>query len=146
MGPGTIKITHEGSRLLSITLSLSEDGDDPIPAEMKHIVAALAGEEQVVMTTKGTAFQKEVWAYLASIPSGETRTYTEAAQTIGRPRSVRAVGGAVGANPWPILIPCHRVIGSNGTLIGFSAGLPWKRFLLSREGSLPEGLERWIDG
>jgi len=82
----------------------------------------------------GTAFQVEVWEELFRIPYGETRTYAEIARAIGRPAAVRAVGAANGANPVAIIVPCHRVIGSDGTLTGYGGGLPTKAWLLSLEG------------
>jgi methylated-DNA-[protein]-cysteine S-methyltransferase len=82
---------------------------------------------------KGTPFQKAVWKALAAIPYGETRSYGEIAKTIGRPAAVRAVGLANGRNPLPIVIPCHRVIGANGQLVGYGGGLPVKQALLDRE-------------
>ena len=82
----------------------------------------------------GTRFQQEVWGALRAIPLGETRTYAQIAAQIGRPKATRAVGAACGANPIPVLIPCHRVIASDGGLGGFSAGLTWKIKLLSLEG------------
>lgn len=85
----------------------------------------------------GTTFQQQVWTALRQIPSGETRTYTEVAAQIGRPKAVRAVGQACGANPIPVLIPCHRVRAAGGGLGGFSGGLEWKQLLLRREGALP---------
>lgn len=81
----------------------------------------------------GTPFQQEVWKALQAIPYGETRTYGQIASTIGRPKAVRAVGGACGRNPLPIVVPCHRVVGADGSLTGFSCGLDRKRFLLSLE-------------
>ena len=81
----------------------------------------------------GTDFQKKVWNALLDIPYGETRSYKEIAQNIGRPNSVRAVAGAIGANGISILIPCHRVIGSNRSLTGFAGGLEAKRILLELE-------------
>lgn len=83
-----------------------------------------------------TPFQRKVWAELRRIPSGTTLGYRELARRVGAPRAARAVGQAVGANPIPIVIPCHRVIRSNGALGGFSAGLEIKRWLLHHEGSL----------
>jgi methylated-DNA-[protein]-cysteine S-methyltransferase len=81
----------------------------------------------------GTAFQTEVWRTLGTIPYGQTWTYTELAERIGRPAAVRAVGAANGRNPIPIIIPCHRVIGSSGKLVGFGGGLETKRALLGLE-------------
>jgi len=86
----------------------------------------------------GTDFQKEVWESLRRIPYGEQRTYGDIAREIDRPRAVRAVGAANGRNPIPIIVPCHRVIGSNGTLTGFAGGLALKRELLALEGAQSE--------
>lgn len=81
----------------------------------------------------GTSFQKRVWHALCDIPYGETRSYSQLACAIGAPRAVRAVGAANGRNPIPIVVPCHRVIGASGKLVGFGGGLKWKRFLLDLE-------------
>lgn len=82
---------------------------------------------------RATSFQARVLAALRQIPYGETRSYKEIAEAIGEPKAVRAVGGANGNNPLPIVIPCHRVIGSGGQLTGFGGGLDTKRFLLDLE-------------
>jgi len=82
---------------------------------------------------KGTAFQKTVWKALKSIPYGETRSYKDIAIKIGNPRAVRAVGGANNKNPIGIVIPCHRVIGSSGKLVGYAGGLDKKEMLLKIE-------------
>jgi len=81
----------------------------------------------------GTEFQQSVWSALQGIPFGETTTYAALAHRIGRPKAVRAVGAANGANPIPIVIPCHRVVGSNGSLTGFGGGIDVKRWLLDHE-------------
>jgi methylated-DNA-[protein]-cysteine S-methyltransferase len=86
----------------------------------------------------GTEFQRLVWNALRQIPSGQTKSYAEVAQSIDRPGAVRAVGQACGANPIPVVIPCHRVLAAGGKLGGFSGGLDWKRKLLTREGAVPE--------
>ncbi len=83
---------------------------------------------------RGTPFQLAVWKAIAQIPWGETRSYAWVANTIGKPRAVRAVAQACGANPVPILIPCHRVIAADGTIGGFSGGVELKRTLLAIEG------------
>jgi len=86
----------------------------------------------------GTTFQRKVWNAMRKISSGKTKSYGEIARAIGKPKAVRAVGGACGANPIPVLVPCHRVLAANKKLGGFSGGLDWKRRLLAREGvSLP---------
>ena len=82
----------------------------------------------------GTDFRRRVWEMLLTIPAGTVWTYCELAWSINQPRAARAVGGACGANPIPLFIPCHRVVGANGTLTGFSGGMKWKIFLLVAEG------------
>jgi O-6-methylguanine DNA methyltransferase len=81
----------------------------------------------------GTAFQKSVWNAMRKISLGKTKSYGEIARAIGKPKAVRAVGGACGANPVPVLVPCHRVLAANQKLGGFSGGLDWKRKLLALE-------------
>ncbi len=82
----------------------------------------------------GTPFQKAVWRYMAALPARRLTTYGEIARALGNPGACRAVGQAVGANPVPIFIPCHRVLAANGKLGGYSSGLPRKRWLLAHEG------------
>lgn len=84
----------------------------------------------------GTEFQQRVWQALLTIPNGETTTYAELAQSIDKPKAVRAVGTAVGRNPISLFIPCHRVIGSNGSLTGYAGGLERKEALLNLEGAV----------
>jgi len=90
----------------------------------------------LVLAPQGTPFQQSVWRALQTIPYGETLSYLELSRRIGRPNSARAVGAANGRNPIPIIIPCHRVIGANGSLTGFGGGLDLKRRLLVLEGAL----------
>jgi methylated-DNA-[protein]-cysteine S-methyltransferase len=87
----------------------------------------------------GTPFQLRVWHALARIPYGATVSYSDVARRIGEPQAVRAVGAANGRNPIPIVLPCHRVIGANGSLTGFGGGLPTKRFLLALEDRVAHG-------
>lgn len=97
----------------------------------------LAGERRdfdLELDLRGTVFQIGVWNQLRSIPFGETRSYAQVAAGIGRPGSSRAVGTATGRNPVPVVVPCHRVIGSNGRLVGYAGGLALKRRLLELEG------------
>ncbi|MBS3783426.1 MAG: methylated-DNA--[protein]-cysteine S-methyltransferase [Anaerolineae bacterium] len=89
------------------------------------------------LDVRGTAFQRSVWSQVVRIPYGTTATYGDIAQLVGKPKASRAVGGAVGANPLPIVIPCHRVIGAEGILTGFGAGLDTKEMLLRLEGAYP---------
>jgi methylated-DNA-[protein]-cysteine S-methyltransferase len=101
-----------------------------------QIGAYFAGELRdfdLTLDMQGTGFQKRVWGELQQIPYGETRSYSFVANTIGAPKAVRAVGAANGRNPIPIVVPCHRVIGAGGALVGYGGGLPLKRFLLDLE-------------
>lgn len=91
----------------------------------------------LALDLRGSDFQKRVWQAVAKIPYGRTASYGEIAHVIGRPRASRAVGAANGANPLPIVIPCHRVIGSDGSLTGYGGGLPLKTRFLALEGILP---------
>ena len=90
------------------------------------------------LSARGTQFQRRVWDELRRIPFGRTLSYGELARRIGNASASRAVGAANGRNPLPIVVPCHRVIGSSGALTGFAGGLPIKRFLLRLEGALPQ--------
>jgi methylated-DNA-[protein]-cysteine S-methyltransferase len=110
-------------------------------AELREYFAGRRRQFNVPVAPAGTAFQLEVWAALTTIPYGTTWSYAHLARAIGHPQAVRAVGAANGANPIGIIIPCHRVIGSDGSLTGFGGGLPLKRRLLELEGALPAGAE-----
>ncbi|MCX6100386.1 MAG: methylated-DNA--[protein]-cysteine S-methyltransferase [Candidatus Bipolaricaulota bacterium] len=124
----------------------SETGAARLPAQIRrwHAVAskalrlALAGQSPKELPpldlSGGTEFQCSVWQTLRKITQGRTWSYSQVAQAIGKPKAVRAVGGACGANPIPVLVPCHRVLAANSGLGGFSGGLNWKRALLKREG------------
>jgi methylated-DNA-[protein]-cysteine S-methyltransferase len=94
----------------------------------------------------GTPFQQRVWQALQQIPYGATRSYLEIARAIGQPTACRAVGGANGRNPLPIVIPCHRVIGARGALVGFSAGLDRKVWLLRHEAELGQHASAELSG
>ncbi|RRD67225.1 methylated-DNA--[protein]-cysteine S-methyltransferase [Comamonadaceae bacterium OH2310_COT-174] len=98
-----------------------------------------AGQRRVFdlpLAPQGTDFQQRVWQALRAIPYGQTRSYAQLATAIGQPKAMRAVGAANGRNPLSIVVPCHRVIGANGSLVGFGGGLPVKTFLLRLEGAL----------
>lgn len=108
----------------------------PFRETVEQIRAYFAGrltQFTIPLAPAGTSFQLDVWRALEQIPYGETESYAALARRVGRPAAVRAVGAANGANPIPILIPCHRVIGSNGKLTGFGGGLPTKERLLALE-------------
>ncbi|MEO6785133.1 MAG: methylated-DNA--[protein]-cysteine S-methyltransferase [Chthoniobacteraceae bacterium] len=108
----------------------------PFRAAQRQIEEYFAGERRefsVPVAAEGTDFQRRVWRELCAIPYGTTESYGEIARRIGNPRAVRAVGLANGRNPISIIVPCHRVIGANGTLTGYGGGLERKRFLLALE-------------
>lgn len=90
----------------------------------------------LALDMRGTDFQRQVWQVVGAIPRGQTRTYAQVAEAVGRPTAIRAVGAANGANPLPLFIPCHRVIGSDGRLTGYGGGLDVKQWLLEMEGAL----------
>lgn len=110
-----------------------------IRAVRSAVACVLAGRDIEEMPpldiSAGTEFQQQVWEAMRTIPRGKTRSYGELASQVGRPRGAQAVGQACGANPIPLLIPCHRVLAAHGKLGGFSGGLDWKRRLLEREGT-----------
>lgn len=105
--------------------------------QLREYFAGARRSFDVPLDLRGTAFQKSVWREVARVPYGGTVTYGEIARRIGKPKAARAVGGAVGANPVPIFIPCHRVIGASGALTGYGGGLDVKEDLLRLEGFLP---------
>ena len=96
----------------------------------------LSALNRIEVATSGTPFQEAAWAALRAIPAGETRSYSQQAEAIGKPTAVRAVGLANGANPVGIVNPCHRVIGASGALTGYGGGMERKRWLLRHEGAL----------
>ncbi|SEH17329.1 DNA-O6-methylguanine--protein-cysteine S-methyltransferase /Transcriptional regulator Ada [Sphingopyxis sp. YR583] len=117
--------------------SLIEGGEE-FEALLKQVIAAVEapvnGFDHIPIDVKGTAFQEAVWRELRKIPAGETRSYADIAAAVGKPKAVRAAGSANGANNVAVLIPCHRVVRSDGTLGGYAYGLPIKEELLKREG------------
>jgi methylated-DNA-[protein]-cysteine S-methyltransferase len=120
---------------------------DPAPLRLarEQLQAYFEGERErfdLPLHPVGTPFQLKVWRTLAEIPFGATWSYGEVARRIGEPKAMRAVGAANGRNPLPIVLPCHRVIGSDGSLTGFGGGLPIKQFLLRHEAEAATGLFR----
>jgi|SRR3569623_430279 len=142
---GPLHLTARGDELTALYLPNADVPDEP--KTRTSDVLALAADQlreyfkghrrvfDVPLAPEGTGFQKIVWQALCSIPFGVTRSYGEIAAKIGRPAASRAVGAANGKNPIAIIVPCHRVIGSNGTLTGYGGGLPTKRWLLEHEGA-----------
>lgn len=134
------EIVVHNHKVVSIQLAnqrtFMEDQDSYLEICKKQLQEYFAGSRQVFSLEYeliGTEFQKQVWEALKNISFGETTTYLEIAKKIGRPRAVRAVGQAVGANPVAIVLPCHRVIGTSGKLVGFAYGLSLKERLLEFE-------------
>ena len=117
--------------------------DDPLAKRMAALLERYftgeAVELEVPLAMHGTPFQKKVWAALQTIGRGRTSTYGELARQIGSPAAMRAVGAAVGRNPVSIFVPCHRVIGRDGSLTGYAGGLERKQHLLALEGALSAG-------
>ncbi len=110
------------------------DAVNPVAERLTaYVEGDIAAIEDVATETTGTAFQREVWRALREIPAGQTWSYGQLAAHIGRPAAVRAVGLANGSNPIGIVVPCHRVIGANGTLTGYGGGIERKRWLLRHE-------------
>ena len=146
----TVRLVTSNLGLRAIHFRLSEPAEgerndsNPIARETaRQLVAyfdARLRRFDLTMDLQGTPFQTRVWHELERIPYGETRSYMQIAEGIGSPKAVRAVGAANGANPIPIVIPCHRVIGSTGRLTGYGGGLPLKKRLLTLEGALSSDL------
>jgi len=110
--------------------------EEPFAEVIRQLQAYFSGELKefnVPLAMEGTEFQLRVWNALRAIPYGETISYAQLAERIGNPKAVRAVGLANGSNPIPIIVPCHRVIGGNGSLTGFGGGLSTKKRLLELE-------------
>lgn len=137
---GQLKIGYENS-----TVTLLKKTDEPVCVEGRNSLTELVyGQVMEYLNGKrktfdlpyvlrGTAFQQKVWQALLDIPYGETRTYGELAASIGNPKAARAVGAANNKNPITIVVPCHRVIGANGKLVGYAGGLHMKEALLQLE-------------
>ncbi len=120
------------------SLSISGKNAKALEDQLDQYFSGKNVKFSVQMELHGSDFQKAVWQECANIPYGETRSYSEVAKAIGNPNAVRAVGLALGQNPIPIIIPCHRVIGKNGKLTGFAGGLDIKRVLLDLEKQLKD--------
>ena len=110
-----------------------DPGFEELVAKVVGFVEAPLLGLDLLLDVRGTAFQQRVWQALRKIPAGKTTTYTELAKRIGRPKAVRAVGAACGANPIAVAIPCHRVVRTDGDLAGYRWGIARKRALLTKE-------------
>ncbi len=117
---------------------------EPLPEVRRQLAEYLAGRLRVFdlpLEPRGTEFQRLCWDALLAIPYGETRSYGQQARLIGRPTAIRAVGRANHDNPIGVIIPCHRVLGADGSLTGYAGGLDMKRTLLELEGAIPMTLD-----
>lgn len=123
-------------RFGQITFEENPKGGAPGAALRRYFAGDFGALDAIDVDTGGTPFQQSVWRALRRIPAGSTWSYARLASEIGRPSATRAVAAANGANPVSIVIPCHRVIGSDGSLTGYGGGLPRKRWLLVHEGAL----------
>ena len=124
--------------------AVHDPGAPPLPETRRQLGEYLSGRRRdfdLPLDPRGTEFQRLCWEALQAIPYGETRSYGQQARIIGRPEAARAVGMANHDNPIGVIIPCHRVIGSNGSLTGYAGGLDMKRKLLELEGVLPRTLD-----
>jgi methylated-DNA-[protein]-cysteine S-methyltransferase len=126
-----------------LDLRKDPDGGEPGRALRRYFAGELDALEDVAVDTAGTPFQEQVWSHLRKIPAGRTLSYAELARAIGRPSAVRAVAGANGRNPVSLVIPCHRVIASDGGPGGYGGGLARKRWLLAHEGARPAEGDLW---
>lgn len=105
-------------------------------AQMEDYFRGKRKDFDLPLAPEGTAFQKKVWKALQGIPYGETRSYAQIAAKVGKPKAARAVGGANNRNPIGLIVPCHRVIGASGDMVGYAGGLPMKKWLLSHESAI----------
>ena len=141
---GDVTFVEEDGALLVISMKSDHGGkvtETPLIKDaFRQLSEYLIGERKefdLPIRMRGTEFQKRVWRALLDIPYGETRSYKQIAEAIGNPKGVRAVGMANNRNQLLIVIPCHRVIGASGSLVGYGQGLEMKEFLLRLEKSLP---------
>ena len=137
---GPLKITCDEQAILSIEHNETGQNSSVLPSVLLQCKTQLeqyfAGERtqlDVPVSFKGTVFQQQVWHALQQIPYGEVRSYKQIAEAIGNPKAVRAVGNANNKNKIPFLVPCHRVVGANGALVGYALGLEHKKYLLELE-------------
>ena len=141
---GTLCVCSDGEAVTGIRFGAGEtNGGCPVTGQARQqLTEYFAGQRRefdLPLAPAGTDFQRRVWELLREIPFGETVTYGDLARRLGNPRAARAVGMACNRNPIAIVVPCHRVVGSTGSLTGYAGGLDAKAFLLKLEGALPHG-------
>ena len=129
-----LRLLRQQYRGAAVTLEKRRNPAGLTAAMRAYFGGELAAIDELPTATGGTDFQRAVWTALRAIPCGSAISYAELARRIGRPTAVRAVGHANGSNPISIVVPCHRVIGADGTLTGYGGGLPRKKWLLAHEG------------
>ncbi|RKZ21855.1 hypothetical protein DRQ18_03770 [bacterium] len=138
--PGPVSVVGEGAiREVRLGIRLPEEPDDFLFQVKDTLLRYFKGEKvefSFPLIIEGTELEQKVYKIVSRIPYGETRTYKEVAEQLGNPHLARFVGNTMKKNKIPILIPCHRVLRSDGTLGGFSGGTKWKRYLLSLEGAI----------
>ena len=140
-GEGLTGLYTSEHRLFQSLKEQGQERDELFGDARQQLAEYFQGERchfQLPLQAEGTSFQQKVWSLLRNIPFGETRSYLDLAKELGSPKSVRAVGAANGKNPLSIIVPCHRVVGSNGKLTGYAGGLAVKEWLLEHEGALEE--------
>jgi methylated-DNA-[protein]-cysteine S-methyltransferase len=154
---GTLLLISDGTALTGLSTSghervapagAIEDGSRflRVSAQLERYFAGKLEIFDLPLDLRGTPFQQSVWKELSTIPYGTTISYRELADRLGNPRAVRAVGGANGRNPVSIIVPCHRVVGADGDLVGYGGGIDRKRWLLGHERALaPKGARRTKD-
>lgn len=141
---GPLRVVSDGDALVAATFdseppadAMQDDSGCAVLAQAHHQLAAYFDGGPVAFTVpvrlEGTPFQQRVWAALQQIPRGETQSYAALAEALGDPKAVRAVGAANGKNPIAVIVPCHRVIGADGSLTGYAGGVERKRALLALE-------------
>lgn len=140
---GRLGITDNGAAVTNLYWNREDPGSDcevretallkQTGQELREYLAGVRRSFDLPLAPEGTEFQQAVWKVLQNIPYGQTWSYKQVAEAVGRPRASRAVGGACNKNPLSILIPCHRVIGANGRMVGYGGGLDKKEYLLQME-------------
>ncbi|MEY2705537.1 MAG: Methylated-DNA--protein-cysteine methyltransferase [Bacteroidota bacterium] len=143
---GPVLIQCHAGKIVTLAFAEEQEGEEQVDAlsleALQQLEEYFSGKRKIfslAFDLEGTAFQQKVWAAVSRVPYGHTCSYAELAKKLGQPEAVRAVAAAVGANPVLILIPCHRIIGSDGKLRGYAGGLEKKKALLQLEGLAVQG-------